>query len=96
MDNILISCAGGPAAIDAIKSLKQINFKGNIVTIDCDPLAVGGYLSDVNYIVPLSTSKNYWDEVLDIIIKEKITIIFVIVQRIDKLWKTLKYVMVVV
>jgi len=75
MDNILISCAGGPAAIGAIKSLKQINFKGNIVTIDCDPLAVGRYLSDVNYIVPLSTSKNYWDEVLDIIIKEKITII---------------------
>jgi len=75
MDNILISCAGGPAAIGAIKSLKQINFKGNIVTIDCDPLAVGGYLSDINYIVPLSTSKNYWDEVLNIIIKEKITII---------------------
>ena len=75
MDNILISCAGGPAAIGAIKSLKQINFKGNIVTIDCDPLAVGRYLSDINYIVPLSTSKNYWDEVLNIIIKEKITII---------------------
>jgi len=75
MDNILISCAGGPAAIGAIKSLKEINFKGNIVTIDCDPLAVGGYLSDINYIVPLSTSKNYWDEVLNIIIKEKITII---------------------
>ncbi len=75
MDNILISCAGGPAAIGAIKSLKQINFKGNIVTIDCDPLAVGGYLSDKNYIVPLSTSKNYWDEVLNIIKEEKITLI---------------------
>ena len=75
MDNILISCAGGPAAIGAIKSLNQINFKGNIVTIDCDPLAVGKYLSDVNYVVPLSTSKNYWDEVFNIIIKEKITII---------------------
>lgn len=75
MDNILISCAGGPAAIGAIKSLKKINFKGNIVTIDCDPLAVGGYLSDKNYIVPFSTSKNYWDEVLNIIKKEKITLI---------------------
>ena len=75
MDNILISCAGGPAAVGAIKSLKQINFKGNIVTIDCDPLAVGRYLSDINYVVPLSTSKNYWDVVLDIIIKEKISII---------------------
>ena len=75
MDNILISCAGGPAAIGAIKSLKKINFKGNIVTIDCDPLAVGGYLSDKNYIVPLSTSKNYWDKVLNIIKKEKITLI---------------------
>jgi carbamoyl-phosphate synthase large subunit len=75
MDNILISCAGGPAAVGAIKSLKQINFGGNIVTIDCDPLAVGGYLSDKNYIVPLSTSKDYWGKVLDIIKKEKITII---------------------
>jgi len=75
MDNILISCAGGPAAIGAIKSLRKTNFKGNIVTIDCDPLAVGGYLSDKNYIVPLSTSKNYWDKVLNIIKKEKITLI---------------------
>ena len=49
MDNILISCAGGPAAVGAIKSLKQIDFKGNIVTIDCDPLAVGRYLSNINY-----------------------------------------------
>ena len=73
MNNILISCAGGPAAVGAIKSLREINFKGNLVTIDCDPLAVGRYLSDVNYIVPLSTSKNYWDKVFNIIIKEKIS-----------------------
>ena len=75
MNNILISCAGGPAAVGAIKSLREINFKGNLVTIDCDPLAVGRYLSDVNYIVPLSTSKNYWDKVFNIIIKEKISLI---------------------
>ena len=75
MDNILISCAGGPAAIGAIKSLRQIDFKGNIVTIDCDPLSVGKYLSDINYIVSLSSSKIYWNEVLNIIKKEKITII---------------------
>ena len=75
MDNILISCAGGPAAVGAIKSLKQTDFKGNIVTIDCDSLAVGRYLSNINYVVPLSTSKNYWNEVLNIIVKEKITII---------------------
>jgi|TARA_R100000030_G_scaffold43373_2_gene32728 carbamoyl-phosphate synthase large subunit len=75
MENILISCAGGPAAVGAIKSLKKINFKGRIVTIDCDPLAVGRYLGDKNYIVPLSTSKDYWSEVLNIIKKEKTTII---------------------
>jgi len=74
-ENILISCAGGPAAVGAIKSLREINFKGNIVTIDCDPLAVGGYLSDINHIVPLSTSKDFWIKVLDIIKKEKITLI---------------------
>ena len=68
MDNILISCAGGPAAIGAIKSLRDIKFKGNIVTIDCDPLAVGGYLSDINH-------KNYWNKVLDVIKKENISLI---------------------
>lgn len=75
MNNILISCAGGPAAIGAIKSLKSIEFKGKIITIDCDPLAVGGFMSDKNYVVPLSTDKNYWNVVLKIIKSEQINLI---------------------
>ena len=75
MDNILISCAGGPAAVGAIKSLKDINFKGKIITIDCDPLSVGGFLGDQNYVVPLSTDKSYWGAVLKIIKSENINII---------------------
>ena len=38
MKNILLTCAGGPAAIGVIKSLRDIDFKGKIVTIDSDPL----------------------------------------------------------
>jgi len=74
-ENILLNQAGGSAAIGAIKSLKAIGFKGNIVTIDSDPLNVGRYLSDVNYVVPLSTDKNYWKDVLNIIKKENITLL---------------------
>ena len=75
MNSILISCAGGPAAIGAIKSLKDINFKGKIVTIDCDPLSAGRFLSDKNYVVPLSTDKSYWSAVLKIIKTEQIDLL---------------------
>ena len=37
-ENILLNQAGGSAAIGAIKSLKAIGFKGNIVTIDSEKL----------------------------------------------------------
>jgi carbamoyl-phosphate synthase large subunit len=75
MKNILLTCAGGPAAIGVIKSLRDIDFKGKIVTIDSDPLAAGGFLSDSNYIVPLSDDPSYWETVAGIIEDERINLI---------------------
>ena len=72
---ILVSCSGGPAAIGAIKSLRDINFEGKIVAIDCDELSVGNHLSDKGYVVPMSTHPQYWKEVLSIIEKEGVTLI---------------------
>jgi len=50
--NILVLSAGGPAAVGVIKSLRDMNFDGNIISIDYDELAVGFHLSDSYYIVP--------------------------------------------
>ena len=75
MKNILLTCAGGPAAIGVIKSLRDIDFKGKIVTIDSDPLSAGGFLSDLNYVVPLSDNPTYWKTVTEIIAKEEINLI---------------------
>lgn len=74
-DTILLTCAGGPAAIGVIKSLKKIGFEGRIVTIDSDPLSAGGKLSDSNWTVPLSDSSGYWPVVTDIIDRENVNII---------------------
>ena len=73
--NILITCAGGPAAIGVIKSLRSMKFMGNIISIDCDPLSAGFYLSDKHYVVPLSADDNFWSETLKVIKKEKIDLI---------------------
>ena len=50
--NILILSAGGPTAHGAIKSLRDINFNGKIVSVDSNPLSAGFYLSDSYHIVP--------------------------------------------
>ena len=73
--NILITCAGGPAAVGVIKSLRSIDFKGNIISVDCDLLSVGFYLSNKHYVVPLSADDNFWSEMLKIIKKEKVDLI---------------------
>jgi carbamoyl-phosphate synthase large subunit len=73
--NILVTCAGGPAAIGVIKSLRSMRFMGDIVSIDCDPLSAGFYLSDKHHVVPLSADDNFWSEVLKVIKKEKIDLI---------------------
>ena len=70
--NILVSCAGGPAAVGAIKSIRDLGQKHVITAIDCDALSVGFYLADRSYRVPFSVEDKFWPEVLKIIRKEKI------------------------
>ena len=48
--NILLLSAGGPTAHGAIKSLKDIDFDGKIVSVDSNPLSAGFYLSDSYYV----------------------------------------------
>ena len=75
--NILVSCAGGPAAVGVIKSFHDFDSQGEhkIVAIDCDELSVGFHLADRGYVVPFSVEDDYWKEVLKVIRKEEIDVI---------------------
>ena len=73
--NILILSAGGPTAHGAIKSLRDINFDGKIVSIDSNPLSAGFYLSDSYYIVPKAFEDGYVERIWSIVNKEKIDLI---------------------
>ena len=73
--NILILSAGGPAGYGVIKSLKDIDFDGKIVSIDGDELAVGFHMSDKSYVVPRVDDENYISEVWRIVNKENIDLI---------------------
>ena len=73
--NILILSAGGPAGYGTIKSLKDMNFDGKIVSIDNDELAVGFLMSDKYYVVPRITDDNYISKLCNIVDKENINLI---------------------
>ena len=75
--NILVSCAGGPAAVGVIKSINDFDSQGEhkVVAIDCDKLSVGFHLADRSYVVPFSVEDDYWKEVLKVIRKEKIDVV---------------------
>ena len=73
--NILLLSAGGPACHGVIKSLKDINFDGKVVSVDCNELSAGFHLSDSYYIVPTAFDENYITELLKIVSKEKIDVI---------------------
>jgi carbamoyl-phosphate synthase large subunit len=73
--NILLLSAGGPACHGVIKSLRDIDFNGKIVSVDCNPLSAGFYLSDKFYVVPRASDKNYINKLVDIINKEDINLI---------------------
>ena len=81
MNNILILGAGGPAGIGVIKSLRKTDFDLNIISIDCDKLSVGLYMSDKHFIVPKVESKSYIKEVLKIVEREKIDLILPTTER---------------
>jgi len=73
--NILILAAGGPAAHGAIKSLRDIDFNGKIVSIDSNELSAGFYLSDKYYVVSEAFHNTYIKELLNIVDKENINLI---------------------
>lgn len=76
---VLLTCAGGPAAVGASKSLLSLlEFDVYIVTVDSDPNAVGltDIFCDASYTVPQSSKvEEYWCAIIDIIQKEKINLI---------------------
>ena len=67
--NILVTSAGGPAAIGVIKSLKHFdkNNEHKIIATDVDELSVGFYLADNWYVVPQADEDGFIDEIRDII-----------------------------
>jgi carbamoyl-phosphate synthase large subunit len=74
--NILITGAGGPAAVGVIKSLKGLNTsRHHLVAVDSDPLAVGLYLCSAHYVIPKIDEENYYDELKKVIEKENIDLI---------------------
>lgn len=72
---ILITCAGGPAAIGLLKSLKDVKKSIYTVAIDSDNLSAGFYLADTKYVVPSSDDPGYWEYVLRVIVEEGINLI---------------------
>ena len=73
--NILILSAGGPAGYGVIKSLKDMNFDGGIVSVDNDELAVGFHMSHKHYVVPKIDDEDYVKVIFRIVHKEKIDLI---------------------
>ena len=59
--NILVTSAGGPAAIGVIKSLRHFDVekKHKIIATDITDLSVGLELADESYIVP-EASKDFF------------------------------------
>jgi carbamoyl-phosphate synthase large subunit len=68
--NILITGAGGPAGVCAIKALKG---KHSVVAVDCDNLASGLYMVGKSYVVPKANDKEFIPKILEICQKEKIS-----------------------
>ena len=73
--NILLLSAGGPSCHGVIKSLKDINFDGKIVSVDSNEMSAGFYLSDSHYVVPNAFDENYIGVLLNIVKKEHIDLI---------------------
>ena len=73
--NILLLSAGGPTAHGAIKSLRDIDFDGKIVSVDSNPLSAGFYLSDNYYVIPKAFDDGYIDKLLQIVKDENIDLI---------------------
>ena len=78
MINVLITACGGPSSLSFSRSLRDADPKKNkylLIGVDCDKFNIHRSECDKNYLCPNSTDDKYIPFILEIIKKEKITII---------------------
>jgi len=75
MTNILITDAGGAAAVGVLKSLKNRD-DVKIIACDANPLSTGLYLADKNYTIPTIYDIEFVDVMFTILKREKIDVVF--------------------
>jgi carbamoyl-phosphate synthase large subunit len=100
MKNILIFNAGGSPSTNFVRSLRKTGRGYFLVGVDCDEYGVMRAETDVKYLIPKFTDKNYFKVINKIIKKEKIDFIHVqndfelayLVNNIDKMTPTKMFV----
>jgi hypothetical protein len=79
--NVLITGIGGPTPRSIAKSLRRQHDTYNLIGIDANRKALGFYMAglvDKSYLAPpVSTGKDYWKFIEDLIVKEEIDLAFV-------------------
>ncbi|MEZ4599284.1 MAG: ATP-grasp domain-containing protein [Syntrophotaleaceae bacterium] len=73
--NVLLTGAGGDQSIFIWKALKQSALNTRIVACDSSYLSVGLYRTDLGYVIPNATSKDFLPKIKEIIRIEKIDIV---------------------
>jgi carbamoyl-phosphate synthase large subunit len=73
---VLVSGAGGAAAISTIKSLRMGGFDGRIVATDAEPHSAGLYLADRFRVVPMAKDPAFYPSAVRLIEDEGIGVIF--------------------
>ncbi len=79
--NILISGIGGPTPLGIAQSIKKSGYVKRLIGIDGSPFAPGLYnynLFDQTYLVPHSSSPEYWKVIEAIVATEKIDHAFIV------------------
>jgi len=74
---ILVTSAGGPAAVGVIKSLQDFDSQGehHITATDITKDSAGFHMADMGYVVPKSTDEEFISTIREIVEKEKIDIL---------------------
>jgi len=75
MLTVLITEAGGPAAVGLIKALKSSSLDIRIVATDMDPLASGLHMADLSVLAPHASQAEYTGKLLDLIKKYEVDLI---------------------
>jgi carbamoyl-phosphate synthase large subunit len=76
MKKVLVTGCGGAASRGFIKSLKKADEHIYIVGVDCDLFKIVHSATKNNYLVPISSAKNYIEELNQIIEVEKIEFLY--------------------